>query len=378
MSSVQLITSVDPDWSDLDDYPSDFYDDDADDDADDDDSASGSGSGSDSGNGDIPSGSDNGDDGSSPTQSPSQASENGDFSDSGSGSGGNGSDGGEPTVSPTIASGSDAGDSATDSPTKAPHSSGNKHTSAPHHGGAHNGNNGGGAHNGSNPTQAPSVSLNRRLQSQRANQVIDFVLFMIPENCKKDMWGECDWTTLGIGADDDYVDGDVSYCCSKETVDRDVCEKKDIGKLIIDPTRFDGERRSVQVPNVANKEFKLDDKMFEIQVTGDYVLLMGNCYDDGMDVIELGTMEWRSAKGYLPGDIYGLMLFYSCLSAFYFVLYIWYSFGMRLFQESAIPIQKYIVSTIFIGLLELTCRAIDLGYWNLDGMRSDMLVYACK
>jgi len=48
---------------------------------------------------------------------------------------------------------------------------------------------------------------------------------------------------------------------------------------------------------------------------------------------------------------------------------------MRIFQDSAIPIQKYIVSTMFLGFLEFIFRAVDLGYWNLAGTRAKPLLY---
>jgi hypothetical protein len=89
-------------------------------------------------------------------------------------------------------------------------------------------------------------------------------------------------------------------------------------------------------------------------------------------------MEWKSVRGYLPGDMFGLMFFYVALTLVYLLLVLWYYCGMRMFQDAAIPIQKFILATIILGTFELFFRSLDLGLWNLDGLRNDGVVAACK
>jgi hypothetical protein len=231
-------------------------------------------------------------------------------------------------------------------------------------------------------TDAPTAD--RRMQEsngQRLAQVIDYVLFMIPDDCKQDMWGNCDWSALGVGTADLEVEGNISYCCSEDTASRGICKASDIGKIILDSLLFGGQQRAVEVPTTINTEFSLtgEDSVFKISKSGDHVLLMGNCYDDGLDVLVIGSMEWKSEnRGYVPGHLYGLMLFYATITAIYFILVIFYYCGMRMFQDSAIPIQKYILATMILGFLELITRATDLGYWNLNGERSVNVLYLCE
>ena len=103
------------------------------------------------------------------------------------------------------------------------------------------------------------------------------------------------------------------------------------------------------------------------------------CHDNGSipksTVLALGNMEWKSVKGYLPGDMFELMLFYGALTAFYFVLALWYYFGMRIYQDAAIPIQKYILATMIVGFLEVLCRTTDFVIWNEQGLRSNGVMY---
>jgi hypothetical protein len=119
----------------------------------------------------------------------------------------------------------------------------------------------------------------------------------------------------------------------------------------------------------------MDDPRFDITVSGDYVLVIANCNDFGLEVLALGNMEWQSVNGYLPGDMIGLMFFYGILTAIYVALALWYYCGMKIFQDAAIPIQKYILATIIIGLLEVLFRTTDFVLWNYEGMRSDGIMY---
>mmetsp|Transcript_23423 Transcript_23423/g.26104 ORF Transcript_23423/g.26104 Transcript_23423/m.26104 type:complete len:810 (+) Transcript_23423:83-2512(+) len=206
-------------------------------------------------------------------------------------------------------------------------------------------------------------------------QIADIVLFLVPGDCQKDIWGTCDWVTLGIGAYDDEMEGGMSYCCSKDTAERGNCNFDDVGTLIVDHSIFNGEHRLIDVPSLPLQDFSLDDPKFDVQVSGDYVMVIANCNDDGLSVITLGSMEWKSVGGFLPGDIFGLMFFYAGLAAIYFVVMLWYYFGMKMYQEAAIPIQKYILATMVLGFLEISFLGIDLFIWNITGLRSPGVAY---
>jgi len=233
------------------------------------------------------------------------------------------------------------------------------------------------------PTSNPSLEAggDRSLQdkngdiSDTLNQVVDIAMFLIPENCEKDHWGNCDWVTLGVGSYDDEMEQGMSYCCSKDTSFRGICKSNDIGTLMIDEKKFEGIQRKIQVPSRPLEEFKMDDPVFDVHVSGDYVLVIANCNDDGFGIITLGTMEWKSVGGYLPGEIFYMMFVYGAATAIFLVLGLWYYIGMRMFQEAAIPIQKYILASIILGFLGTAFFAIDLLFWNINGTRSVVVMY---
>ena len=79
-----------------------------------------------------------------------------------------------------------------------------------------------------------------------------------------------------------------------------------------------------------------------------------------------------------PGDIVGLMFFFGVTTAVYLILGLWYYCGMKMFQDAAIPIQKYFMGTIILGFLATAFKGIDLFLWNIYGMRSPVVMYIGK
>jgi hypothetical protein len=63
------------------------------------------------------------------------------------------------------------------------------------------------------------------------------------------------------------------------------------------------------------------------------------------------------------------------LTIIYFVLLLWYGISMRLNEESRIPIEKWFLMTIVLGLVEMFFRTGDYMIWNEDGYRQDLAMY---
>jgi len=207
---------------------------------------------------------------------------------------------------------------------------------------------------------------------------VDIALFIVRPNCAKDEWGNCEWVSIGIGAYDSEMVGGMSYCCNVDTAERGLCKRESIGHMMVDHDKFDkvnGDHRKVKVPSVPLRDFEMEDPLFEVKESGNYFMIIANCDDDGLGVITLGNMEWKSVGGYLPGDMFYLMYFYGATTAVYLVLGLWYYSGMRMFQEAAIPIQKYFLGTIILGFLATGFQGLNLLYWNAAGIRSPAVVW---
>ena len=72
------------------------------------------------------------------------------------------------------------------------------------------------------------------------------------------------------------------------------------------------------------------------------------------------------------------MFFFAGMSGIYLVLVLWYYLGMKMFQDAAIPIQKYILTTLVLGFFEASFQAINLYIWNVTGTQSPFVVYTGK
>lgn len=214
---------------------------------------------------------------------------------------------------------------------------------------------------------------NRNLQGQNTDgTVIDIAEFHLPYVCARSNGG-CDFTALGVGA---KVDGEKRWCCTDESVALGMCEKESLGRLIINTTRFTGSSRFIEVPKegVMSKQMRYGE--LDAKETGQYAVVFSNCDAvQGREINVAGEAIWKSVHGYLPGQFYGFMIFNEIILALYVVLFMWYSIKMRLNKESRIPIEKWILMTMILGIAEMLCRTSDFFIWNIVGHRNNALAY---
>ena len=200
------------------------------------------------------------------------------------------------------------------------------------------------------------------------------ILYVIqPSNCANTRYG-CDWTDLGVGASD--TTGNLRWCCSDDASALGLCSggPSQEGRLIIDSAKFSGQHKSLMVPSEGDWKRKVDEGMFELKgeqgSSGKYVLIIANCNDAmGRDLIVSGQYTWSSVHGYLPGNLFGEMYFFFIIFGFYTILFVFYMCKMSVYLDAIIPIQKWVLATIAIGLLEVFFKAGDLWVWNVDGDR---------
>lgn len=196
-----------------------------------------------------------------------------------------------------------------------------------------------------------------------------------PKECANSRSG-CDWTKLGIGSSDPK--GGVRWCCSNDAIDFGYCAGGDAqyGRLIVNSTLFEGQHRFIDVPATGSLEASVHyAKLEEPTISGKYVLVIANCNDEGRDVFVNGKYIWKSVHGYLPGDLFGEMFFFAFLTAVYLTLALWYGITMKVYEDAAIPIQKWILGAIVLGLLETFFRSGDYLVWNADGHRFWFAMY---
>lgn len=171
------------------------------------------------------------------------------------------------------------------------------------------------------------------------------------------------------------------WCCSSDAIELGFCEggPSQYGRLIVNSTMFKGQHRFILVPPTGKMDTTVKyGKLEEPQETGKYILVIANCNDEGRDVKVDGTYSWVSKHGYLPGEMFGEMYFLLFLTVVYLVIFCWYGCSMKYYEDEIIPIQRWILTTIFLGLVETFFRTGDLFVWNEDGTRFWFAMYSGK
>mmetsp|Transcript_35804 Transcript_35804/g.55091 ORF Transcript_35804/g.55091 Transcript_35804/m.55091 type:complete len:569 (+) Transcript_35804:63-1769(+) len=260
---------------------------------------------------------------------------------------------------------------ATEAPSKVPVTSGGDDglQEGDHEESTHHEKDGGGRSLNSNFKNEEVVPRNLADGTDAGSTMIDIVLFPVPNECAKTRKG-CDWTELGVGASDGH--GNLRWCCAGDAVDFGFCDggPSHTGRLIVNSTVFQGQHRVVTIPRTGDLKTAVKYGRLEQSThSGKYVLVIANCNDKGRDVLVTGPYSWRSAQGYLPGDLFGEMYFLLGLTLVYLALILFYGICMKIHEESIIPIQKWILLTIGMGVLEGFFKTGDLFVWDEDGTR---------
>ena len=203
---------------------------------------------------------------------------------------------------------------------------------------------------------------------------IDIAVFLLPRSCVHSKNG-CDWAELGVGKRTD--DGSLRWCCSQEAIDLGICDDKDsqYGRLMIDSSKFKGNHRFVTIPAEGPVSKQIRYGKMEEKESGSYVVIYANCNEHGREIWVQGESVWKSKHGYLPGELYGFMFFYTIITLLYFALLLWYGVSMYVNEESRIEIEKWIFLSICLGLLEMIFRTGDYYVWNADGYRSSFIIW---
>lgn len=195
-----------------------------------------------------------------------------------------------------------------------------------------------------------------------------------PADCANSRSG-CDWSKLGVGAVNEIG---TRWCCSQDAIDGNFCEggEGQFGRLIVNASAFDGQHRFIKVPPSGDLETTVKyPKLEEKDESGTYILIVANCNDEGRNVMVDGQYTWKSVHGYLPGDRFQEMHYFITLAFVYFILFCWYGISMKIHDESTIPIQKWVLTTIGMGFLESFFKTGDLFVWNEDGTRFWFAMY---
>jgi Lung seven transmembrane receptor len=198
--------------------------------------------------------------------------------------------------------------------------------------------------------------------------VIDIALFQVPSSCAYSVDG-CTWSDHGVGVLDDM--GYVAWCCDRFAVEAGLCQNTSAARdRLILTGNFTGFHETINVPPNGTMAKTASTGDFRIFDTGTWVLVFTNCKESGRDVVLTGSVVFESENGYLPGERFPYMYFSIALTVAYFLLFAWFACLMRRHADSRIPIEKWILLTIAIGLLEMSFQTADYVVWNDTGYQN--------
>ncbi|GAX23593.1 hypothetical protein FisN_12Hh159 [Fistulifera solaris] len=220
-------------------------------------------------------------------------------------------------------------------------------------------------------------STRRRLDGgiETDGTAVDILVFRLPEKCASSRKG-CDYTDLGVGGRAD--DGTLRWCCSNDAIDKGLCDRDQAaqyGRIIVDKSKYTGDSRYVNIPSAGDVSKRIKLGKLDQREQGHYVVVMANCDPSGRPVAVKGNMIWKSEHGYLPGQLFGIMWFYIYVTLGYIAFVLWYGISMIKNKESRIPIEKWILATICLGLVESFYQAVHLLLWNGQGYPNNLLAY---
>jgi hypothetical protein len=129
---------------------------------------------------------------------------------------------------------------------------------------------------------------------------VDVVVFYQPSACSQTSQS-CGWASLGVGNSTQTIGINgiqkvTRYCCNQEAIDWKLCDASSYGTLIIDNTKFRGDRRFVEYPP-GQRRFVNETLRYgrlPQTKTGQYEIVVANCNDNGRTIHIEGNSVWSS------------------------------------------------------------------------------------
>ena len=116
------------------------------------------------------------------------------------------------------------------------------------------------------------------------------------------------------------------------------------------------------------------DRVFKIPFKGIKYLLFSSCNDFAGLIRINGQTEWKNPFGYLSGELYGFLAFFSRLAGAYIVIgAIWAIACARHWKELMI-LQNYVTVVLALGMMEMALRYYDFAQFNRSGTRGFALM----
>ena len=116
------------------------------------------------------------------------------------------------------------------------------------------------------------------------------------------------------------------------------------------------------------------EKTFPINKKGMYYLMFSSCNELTGEVLISGETVWLNPFGFLPGELYGFLPFYSKLSMTYLVVALAWGAVCAYNWRQLLALQNFVTLVLGLGMIEMSLRYFDFATFNKYGTRGTGLM----
>lgn len=171
-----------------------------------------------------------------------------------------------------------------------------------------------------------------------------------------------------------YHDASSSFiCCTKKRMDDGIPGCTSPGSLIIGENVHSIWRKNVQLPE--NTETVSFHDIYEIKRSSFHQVIISRCVSSNDKLVLSGEFEFKNAYGYLPGQLYAYLPFYTAMSFAYFIASVgWIAFNVKNANE-LIPIHHVITASLLLALVSMVSWGFHYEVYNMFGTEQDIWKY---
>ena len=171
----------------------------------------------------------------------------------------------------------------------------------------------------------------------------------------------------------DSSDPDSIVCCTRERMAQNVPGCTQPNTLIVNSNPQSVWRKSINLP-VSGESISFHE-IYDIASSNFHQVVISKCSPSSDNFVVTGSFEFKNAYGYLPGQLYAYLPFYTVMSFIYAVTVIgWIGWNVKQSDE-LIPIHHVITATLLISMLGMVSWAFHYEVFNMFGTEQEAWKY---
>lgn len=150
----------------------------------------------------------------------------------------------------------------------------------------------------------------------------------------------------------------------------------DPGSLIVEGDAISLQMQAWDVLVVPDGDSSRIKERFEVPEKGFYYLVVSFCSETPSEVHISGRTRWINPYGFLPGEVYGYLPFYTYMSFLYLAVGLVFAVASYRHFTELFALQYCMTVVLACALIETYLRELDFYTLNKDGVRSKPVLLA--